>query len=281
MKKSYLLILSIFIINYICIIPKFTANASNNITIDDRLERIKRKGVLTIASSNNPPYSFIDPNTGKVTGIDGDIITEAAKLLGINKVEMKYVPFDKLFTQIQVDDEIDMIADATYITDERKKYVSFTQPWYRDYDIFVVPKVSKIAFMEDLKDQIIGVQSGTVDVPYAEKLKSEGKIKDFVLYLNQKELLDAVNSGKVSAGISDIINFPYELSQNKNLYLKALYETSYTEGPSGVTAAATRHNDINLLNSINGKVTELKKDKTMSKILRKYGVDDSLIIPPT
>lgn len=151
MKKFnvFLLIFSILVVKcigmaYICNAEVNNNPSSNNTAVIDRLERIKKNGVLTIASSNNPPYSFIDSETGKITGIDGDIITEVAKLLGINKVQMKYVPFDKLFTEIQEDDEIDMIVDATYITDERKKFVSFTNPWYKDYDIFVVPKFSKL-----------------------------------------------------------------------------------------------------------------------------------------
>lgn len=250
----------------------------NKTTIPDRLERIKSKGVLTIASSNNPPYSFIDPKSGNLTGIDGDIITEVAKRLGINKVEIKYVPFDKLFTQIQVDDDIDMIVDATYITDERKKLVSFTNPWYKDYDIIVTPKISKITFLEDLKNVTLGVQVGTIDVDYAQMLKDQGVIKDFILFQDQKELLSAINTGKIDAGISDVINFPYELQQDKTLYLKALHENN---APTilGETAAATRHSDKNLLNAVNEKVDEMKKDKTFSKILKKWGLDDSFIIP--
>lgn len=282
MKKLHIFILILSILVVDCIGMSYICNAEvNNITVNDRLERIKKKGVLTIASSNNQPYSFIDPETGKLTGIDGDIINEVAKLLGINKVEMKYVPFDKLFTQIQEDDDIDMIVDATYITDERKKLVSFTDPWYRDYDIFVTPKVSKITFKEDLKNDVIGVQSGTIDVPFAEKLKQEGTIKDYILFPDQLELLSAVNSGKIAAGISDAIVFPYLVQQNKNLYLKSIYEDPSKLDLLGETGAAVRHNDTNLLNAVNAKVNELKRDKTFSKILKKYGVDDSYIIPPT
>lgn len=287
MKKFhiFLLILSLLVgdctgMSYICN-AHVNDETSNNTTVTDRLERIKKKGVLTIASSNNAPYSFIDTKTGKLTGIDGDIINEVAKLLGINKVEMKYVPFDKLFTQIQEDDDIDMIVDATYITDERKKLVSFTNPWYKDYDIFVTPKISKITFKEDLKNEVIGVQTGTIDVPFAEKLKQEGAIKDYILFPNQLELLSAVNYGKVAAGISDAINFPYLLQQNKNLYLKAVYEDPSKPDLPGETAAAVRHSDTNLLNAVNEKVDELKRDKTFSKILKKYGLDDSYIIPPS
>lgn len=288
MKKFYvfLLIFSILLVDcigipYICKAKVSNNPCSNNAPKTDRLERIKKKGVLTISSSNNPPYSFINSNTGELTGIDGDIITEVAKRLGINKVQMKYVPFDKLFTEIQQDDEIDMIVDATYITDERKKFVSFTNPWYKDYDIFVVPKFSKLQFKEDLKNEVIGVQSGTVDVSFAEKLKQEGRIKDFVLFPSQQELLSAINSGKIPAGISDAINFPYLLQQNKTLLLRELYEDPAKPDIPGETAAGIRHEDTNLLNAVNEKVDGLKRDKTFSEILKKYGVNDSFIIPPS
>lgn len=194
---------------------------------------------------------------------------------------MKYVPFDKLFTQIQEDDDIDMIVDGTYITDERKKIVSFTDPWYKDYDVFITPKVSKIQFKEDLKNKVIGVQSGTTDVPYAEKLKQEGLIKDFIIFPNQAELLSAVSYGKVPSGLIDSITFKYLLQQNKDLYLKAIYvDPSKADIPDEI-GAGIRHNDINLLNEVNAKIDELKRDKTLSKILEKYGLNDSYIIPPT
>jgi len=283
MKKifSSLLIFSIFIVNCIGITGICNAKISNNViiyntNIADRLQRIKNKGVLTIASSNNAPFSFIDTETGKLTGIDGDIITEVAKLLGINKVEMKYVPFDKLFTQIQDDDDIDMIVDGTYITDERKKLVSFTNPWYKDYGIIVTPKISKLVFKEDLKNTILGVQSGTVDVPVAEQFKKEGIIKDFILFPSEIELLLAVNDGKISGGIEEAVGFSYLIEQNKNLYLKAIPLDIFGEIGAGV-----RQGDTTLLNAVNEKIDELKKDKTLSKILKKYGLNDSFIIPPS
>lgn len=128
---------------------------------------------------------------------------------------------------------------------------------------------------------VIGVQSGTIDVSFAEKLKQEGKIKDFVLFPSQQELLSAVNSGKIPAGISDAINFPYLLQQDKTLLLRELYEDPAHPDIPGETAAGIRHGDTNLLNAVNEKVDQLKRDKTFSKIFEKYGLNDSYIIPPS
>lgn len=103
MKKFYifLLILSLFVgdcIGMFCICNVVVNDEIfNNIIVIDRLERIKKKGVLIIVLFNNVLYSFIDLKIGKFIGIDGDIINEVVKFFGINKVEMKYVLFDKLF----------------------------------------------------------------------------------------------------------------------------------------------------------------------------------------
>jgi ABC-type amino acid transport substrate-binding protein len=152
--KNKSIFLSIFIIiNFIVITALFNSRntiiaVENNSNTQDRLEKIKAKGVLTVASSNDEPTSFINPKTKQLKGIDGDIITEVAKRLGVSKVQMKEVPFEKLFDQIQIDDDIDIIADGTYVTDERRKKVLFTNKWYKNFDTIITPKVSRIVFKE-------------------------------------------------------------------------------------------------------------------------------------
>ncbi|MDS0526669.1 hypothetical protein NNC19_13335 [Clostridium sp. SHJSY1] len=38
------------------------------------MEKIKEKDVLTIVSANSPPFCYLNPDTGEITGIDGEII---------------------------------------------------------------------------------------------------------------------------------------------------------------------------------------------------------------
>ncbi|MDS0526989.1 ABC transporter substrate-binding protein [Clostridium sp. SHJSY1] len=287
MKRFQICFLTLILFFIDCINSSYICNAKINISPTpnstvaiDRLEKIKQKGVLTIVSSNNPPFSFLDSETGKLTGIDGDIITEVAKRLGVNKVEMKITTFDKLFTEILADDEIDMIVSGIYITEPRKEYVNFSTPWYKDYDIFVVPELSNIQFMSQLKDKVVGALAGAVDEPYVRKLKEEGIIKDFILFSNQPELLNAVNSGKVVIGISDAITFPYLLQKDKKLRLRSLNEIPIAPDIMGEVAAGIRHEDTTLLSAVNEKINEMKRDKTFSQIVKKYGVNENSIIPP-
>lgn len=249
--------------------------ALDNTEVKDRIEKIKEKGVLTIASSNDPPFAFIDTKTNELTGIDADIMKEIAKELGADKVEMKVVPFADLFEKLNTDDSIDVAADGIYITEERKKLVAFTDPLYKESEAIFVPKVSRINFKEDLKDAVIGVQRGAVYVELVKKWQNEGKVKEIVYFESVPELLSATSEGKVDASITDSIIGEYLLSKG-NLYLKTL--EPYTPEASGIIGAAVRKSDVTLLNAMNRKIDDMKKDKTIEKIFEKYGLSDKHLI---
>lgn len=246
--------------------------------IEDRLEKIKKKGVLTVASSNDIPISYIDPKTNEFIGIDADIIKEAARRLGINKVEMKEVPFANLLTELNSVDDIDIVADGMYITDDRKKEAAFTDIWYKESEAIVTPKISKINFKENLKDAIVGAQKGTAFLKLAQKWKEEGYVKDVVIFNNQNELLSAVNAGKIDAAVTDSIVASYLISQDSNLYLKVLSQKEYKPEAPGNVAAAVRKNDTTFLNALNKTIDEMKEDKTIIKILKKYGLNEDYFV---
>ncbi|NSB15384.1 ABC transporter substrate-binding protein [Clostridium beijerinckii] len=254
-----------------------SANVPNDKSLKDRLDIIRKKDVLVVASSNDIPFSYIDSKTKEFTGIDAEIIREAAKRLGIKKVEMKQIPFNDLLKQLNNDDSIDIVADAMYVTDERKKEALFTNIFYKESEAIITPKVSKIVFKEDFKNAVIGAQVGTAFLDLANKWKTEGVVKDVVSFKNQNDLLSAVSTKKVDAAITDSIFASYMISQN-NLYLKVLPPTDYTPESPGKIAAAVRKNDITLAKAINEKIDEMKYDKTIPEILEKYGLNSNYFV---
>lgn len=253
------------------------ANIPNNKVSKDRLESIKEKGVLVVASSNDIPFAYIDPKTKEFTGIDAEIIREAAKRLGINKVEMKQIPFNDLLKQLNTDDSIDIVADGMYVTDERKKEALFTNILYKESEAIITPKVSKIVFKEDFKNAVIGAQVGTAFLVLANKWKVEGVVKDVVSFKNQNDLLSAVSTKKIDAAITDSIFASYIIFRS-NLYLRVLPPTDYTPESPGKIAAAVRKNDITLAKAINEKIDEMKYDKTIPEILEKYGLNSDYFV---
>lgn len=271
------LIIFIFIVNCIELIV-CGAQIPNSDKPKDRLEAIKEKGVLTIASANDLPFAYMDPKTKEFTGIDEEILNEVAKRLGINKVQMKQVKFKDLLTQLNNDDEIDIVANGLYVTDERQKEALFTNIWYKDSEAIITPRVSKIVFKEDLKNATIGVVTGTVYLELAQKWQKEGVVKNIVEFESLSDLLSAVNAGKVDAGIVTSIFAEYMISQNKNLYLTILPPTNYISEYPGKVAAAVRKSDTTLAEAINEKVDELKDERIIEKILRKYGLNEKYFV---
>lgn len=269
MKIHKILIISFIVIinsinTIICSTSEYKQTSTtivNDSIANDRFEKIREKGVLTIASSNDIPFAYIDPNSNELKGIDGEIITEVAKRLKINKVNMIVFPFPNLLEQLNNYDNIDIVADGMYITDERKKEALFTNIWYKESEAVIVPKISKIVFQEDLKNAVVGAQ----------KLKTEGLVKDVVVFENQPQLLLAITTGKVDAGIVDSIVATYLVSQDNNLYLKIL--SPYEPKAFGNIAGAIRKRDISLANAINQQINEMKKDKTILNTLQKYGLN--------
>ncbi|WP_297417234.1 ABC transporter substrate-binding protein [Clostridium sp.] len=241
----------------------------------DTLAAAKEKGVLTVGSSNDAPFAFIDAKTNEFTGIDAEIIGEVAKRLGINKVEMKQIPFENLLVELN-NNSVDMVTDGMYVKDERKKLALFTNIWYKEGEAIVIPKDSKIASKDDLKNAVIGGQKGTAFLETAQKWQQAGLVKDVQVFGSQSELMLAVNTGKVDACITDGMVAGYTLSQDSSLNLKIL--SPYKAEAAGMIAAAVRKSDTALADAVNEKIDEMKKDGTILKLLKKYGMNEDYFV---
>ncbi|WP_270567410.1 ABC transporter substrate-binding protein [Clostridium beijerinckii] len=243
----------------------------------DRLQLIKEKGVITVASpQNDVSYFYIDPNTKKIEGTEADIITEIANRLGINKIETKNSEFANLLESLNTDDSIDIASGGIFITPEREKIVAFTQPIYKATEAVVVPTFSNINFKSDLKNAVVGVEKGTVYESMGERWKNDKIIKDIAIFQNSTELLDAIYKRKIDAGLVDSVIVKYSLLKNKNIPLRILRD--YTPELSGNIAIAVRKNDKTLLNALNEKIKEMKADGTLYAILVENGLDKNNMI---
>ncbi|OCA98633.1 ABC transporter substrate-binding protein [Clostridium beijerinckii] len=278
MKKIVTLIAIINLIGIIigCGTGTMEAAMANNSIKKDILQTITEKGVITVASAYGVPFFYINPETNKISGIDADIVTEIAKRLGINKIEMKKIPFSDLLEKLNTDESIDMVASGIYITPEREKLVTFTEPLYKETEAVIVRKFSKINFISDLKNAVVGVEKGTSFEYLAKKWKENNLIKDIMFFENSSELLNAINSGKVDAGISDSVVVNYLLLKDKKLLLRTLKD--YTPEIPGAIGIAVRKDEISLLNALNKTINDMKTDGTLYTILVDNGLDKSNMV---
>ncbi|MTT32206.1 transporter substrate-binding domain-containing protein [Terrilactibacillus sp. BCM23-1] len=252
------------------------SDSSSSSKSDSTLENAKKKGVLVIGSSNDAPFAFIDQKTKKFSGIDAEIIKEAARRLGIPKVEMKEIKFENLLLELN-QKNIDMVTDGMYVTPEREKIAKFTNTWYKEGEALVVGKNSTIKGIADLKDKIVGAQKGSVFLNLANKLQKEGKIKRVVVFGSQSELFLAVKTNKIQASIVDGFVAAYSLQNDNSLNLKLV--SPYKPQNTGIIAAAVRKNDTELYNAINKQIDELKENGFILKVFKKYGVTKDYFVP--
>ncbi|MFT8352370.1 ABC transporter substrate-binding protein [Clostridium saccharoperbutylacetonicum] len=273
MKKKLALIV---VINLIGIIIGCGASTVEAAIEKDRLQTIIEKGVINVASGYGVPFFYVDSKTNQISGIDANIITEIVKRLGIKKIEVKQVPFASLLEKLNTDDNIDIAASGIYITPEREKLVAFTQPLYKETEVVIVPKFSEINFLSDLKNAVVGVEKGTAFEDLAKKWKGNNLIKDVMYFENSSELLNAINNGKVDAGISDSVVVNYLLLKSKNLLLRTLKD--YTPEIPGTVGIAVRKDDKSLLNALNKTISDMKADGTLYTILVDNGLDKSNMI---
>ena len=239
------------------------------------LNKLREKGVLTVGSSNDAPFAYMDASSNKFSGVDAVIITEIAKRLGINKVEMQQIPFENLLIELNKG-TVDMVTDGMYIKAERLEKALFTDVWYKEGEAVVVKKDSSIKTKEDLKDKVIGGQKGTAFLEVAQKWVSEGKAKDIKIFSNQAELMMAVNTGKIDACVTDGIVAGYTIKQDSSLELRIV--SPYDAEAAGKIGAALRFEDKDFNAEVSKTLNDMKKDGSLMKILEQFGLNQDYFV---
>lgn len=225
---------------------------------------------ITIATSNDAPFSFTDQATGELKGIDGEMINAIAEAKGW-KVKVFTSEFATLIAALNAK-KADAIVDAMYITDERKKQINFTDPWYTEGEAMVVPADSTLASRDDVKGKVLGAQTGTV---FKELVDSLGG-SQVKLFDSQAALLAAVENKQVDAVFTDSAVIGYSLVQKPNPKLKLVqpYKPYYP----GIIGAGVRKDDTQLLEDLNSGLAELKKSPKYLEILKKYGLGEANMV---
>ncbi len=255
--------------------PSANSTASTTDGESSLLKTIKDRGYIVIGSSNDAPFSYQNIDTGKLDGIDIEILKEICSRLGIPDVQMKVIDFSNLLVELN-NKNIDMVVDAMYVKDERLQVAAFTDKWYQEGEAVVIPQDSAIASKDDLAGKTVGAQPGTTFYDTAQKWLDDGRIGDLVSYDNQATLMTAVNMGKVDAVVTDGIVAGYTLSKDSSLKLKLL--APYEAEASGQIGAAVRFSDEDFLAEVNTALNGMKEDGTLMKILTNYGLTEDYFV---
>ncbi|MHB1274739.1 MAG: basic amino acid ABC transporter substrate-binding protein [Candidatus Humimicrobiaceae bacterium] len=144
-----------------------TAAASSAGKIDISKVTTIKSGVLIVGSDCTwQPMEFIEGD--KIVGFDVDLTNAIAEKLGL-KLDYQNTAWDGMFPAV-VAHKFDMIISSITITDDRKKEMDFSDPYYRVDQSVSVKKDSGIDSVEKMNGKKAGVQIGTTGEAEAKKM---------------------------------------------------------------------------------------------------------------
>ncbi|NHM32867.1 transporter substrate-binding domain-containing protein [Neobacillus terrae] len=209
-----------------------------------------------------PPFEFKEGDQYK--GIDIELINAIAKNQGF-KIKLSPMDFGGIIPAMQAN-QLDVAIAGMSITDERKKVVDFSNPYF-DAGLTVVVKKdnSKIKSVNDLKGKKVAVKKGTTGAKYAQDNASKLGI-EVEQFNDSPSMFQEVSNGNADALIEDYPVISYAIAK-KDLGLKIIGDRLNGD-KYGIAVLKGQNQDV--LKKINKGLAELKKDGTYDKIINSY-----------
>jgi polar amino acid transport system substrate-binding protein len=155
--------------------------------------------IVVATDATYPPMEMLDAS-GEIIGFDVELMKAAATAVGAT-VEFKNVAWDDLFTGLS-EGEYDAVISSVTITDDRRKTMDFSIPYYTEGQVLVIPSATTgVNTIEDLRGQSAGVLRGSSAAEVLATLAEQYDIT--VVPYDGTEMFKALLDGQVGAVVAD------------------------------------------------------------------------------
>ncbi len=178
------------------VVVKETVEVEKTVVVEVTKALPKVEKIVVGTNAEYPPFESVD-DSGNIVGFDIDLMNAIAKNAGF-KVEFVNTRWDGIFVAL-ASGEFDAVISAATITDERKKTVDFSAPYFNAGQILAVKVGSDIKSVDDLSGKRVGVQLGTTGDIWA----SENTDAEVVRYDEITLAFQALAQGDIDAIIND------------------------------------------------------------------------------
>ncbi|MCZ0873997.1 ABC transporter substrate-binding protein [Peribacillus sp. AS_2] len=229
----------------------------------------KNKEIKVITTAGGYPFNATNPKTNEIEGFIIEIVNELAKRSDV-KVQISTGEWNSLIPSLK-SGKADVIADAMYITDVRKKQISFTDPVFGFGEGLIVPEGdTKTKSLKDLKGKVIGVQMGT---SFKDMLEKENKSLNIEVktYQTLSDLLKDIQTNRIDAALADAPTFSYFKAKNPDMKYRIV--EGYVPSLTGEVGIGVSKDHPELLKKFNKAIQEMKEDGTLKDIYKKWGVE--------
>ncbi|GAB2885017.1 glutamine ABC transporter substrate-binding protein GlnH [Streptomyces deserti] len=226
------------------------------------VELVKAGQLTTCTHLPYPPFqSEID---GKVQGFDVSLIDLVAADLGV-KQQILDTPFENFKTGAFLNSgECDLAAAGMTITEERKKNVDFSDPYFNATQALLVDKNSGVGSLADVKAKGVklGAQAQTTGEDHAKK---QGF--DPVSFESSDAVLNGLRTGQVKAVVIDYPVVQGWLKDKANADAFEVADNIDTGEQYGFTV---KKGNTKLLAAINKALADARADGTYKKLYERW-----------
>ncbi|CAD6561749.1 L-cystine-binding protein FliY [Paraburkholderia hiiakae] len=228
----------------------------------DRLDDIKRAGVLRVAAfDSNAPFGFVDPKDNQIVGLDVDYARAVAKSLGVKLEIQPTNPANRI--AFLKSGKVDLVFANFTITDDRKKEVDFSTPYFASGTQFIAKK-GVLKSSEQLNGLRIGADKGTTN---EQQVRAKFPNATIVAYDDTPFAFAALRTGNVQAITQDgpkLVALLARAPDKENYEIPPFTISNDYEGV-GVPKGETR-----LLDAVNSTLTHLETDGEAAQIYDKW-----------
>jgi glutamate transport system substrate-binding protein len=167
------------------------------------MARIEDRGTFTVGIKfDHPLFGYKDPSTGRITGFDAEIARMVAKDLTGSERNIRFIETMPRNREDFLRRGVVDIVVATYsISEERRKLVDFTDPYYySSQDVLVRRDERGIHDLADLAGRDVCTAAGSTS---AQRLRGEVPRARLVLVDTYSECMSALVDGRIDAISTD------------------------------------------------------------------------------
>ncbi|MGV3006424.1 amino acid ABC transporter substrate-binding protein [Streptococcus pluranimalium] len=249
------------------------SNKAKEKTSKDNWKTYQEKKTITIGFDNTfVPMGYKD-KSGKNVGFDIDLANAVFKEYGI-KVKWQAINWDLKETELD-NGNIDMIWNGYSVTKEREEKVAFTNSYMKNEQVLVSKKSSNITDFKDMKDKVLGAQSGSSGY---EAFSANPKVlKDFVKdgdatqYETFTQALIDLKNDRIDGLLIDRVYANYYLQEEGDIDQYNIVTGDF-EGEA--FAVGARKADKTLVNKVNAAFKKLYEEGKFQEISNKWFGED-------
>ena len=203
-------------------------------------------------------------DSGEIVGFDIELMHAIAEKSGF---EVRFVdtPWNGLFNALG-QGERDLLVSAIAITDERRRTMDFSDPYFDAVQLIAVRQDSKVTRFADLKSLKVGVQAGTSGDEAVSELLGATSV-DIMRFESTPPALKELEAGNVDAVVADNGVVEHYVADNPGGKFRTVSDARFVQDHYGI---AIDKGHAELLAEVNKGLAAIKADGSYDRIYAKY-----------